>query len=208
MKKITVLIAITVLMTVNVIAQVPYKENAIIDKQTVPGYSIVLPDLDPAVVESALAEYIGAKSGKASGFAYYNNLNIPKIGTRNYDIYTKVVREGKKKDNKAKVYFVVTKGNMNPMDDAADFAEVANIKVYLEEFIPFANGHNVKQKISDLNKNLDKEQKKLSSALKQREKAQKKLEDMGKDISTRQTKVSDLQNELNKANTLLQQFKK
>lgn len=210
MKKITLLLVIGIIMTVSASAQKPTKESVTVGKQLLPGHALVLKDLDTKATEAALVSYLskeGLKAGKAEGFVFYGSQSTPKLGTLNVDIYTKVVQEGKKKDNKVKVLFVVTKGNMNPVTNA-DGDVITRIETLLEEFATYAYAHNVEQKINSLNSDLAKEQKALESAKKKRDKQQSKIDKMTKDITDRQTKITTLQSDINKTNTILQQYKK
>lgn len=210
MKKITFLLVIGIMMTISASAQKPIQESVAVGKQLLPGHALVLKDLDVKATEAALASYLskeGLKAGKADGFVFYGSQNTPKLGTLNVDIYTKVVQEGKKKDSRVKVLFVVTKGNMNPLTDA-DGEVNAKIELFLEEFYTYAYAFNVEQKINELNSDLAKEQKSLESAKKKKEKQQSKIDKMSKDISERQSKITTLQSDLEKTNTLLQQYKR
>ncbi|MDR2979720.1 MAG: hypothetical protein LBV02_04690 [Bacteroidales bacterium] len=212
MKKFTLLFVIGLLMTATAFAQKPARENIPIDKQILPGFSLIVSDLDVGVVESAMADYLAkqglVKPGKLSGFAFYGNQNIPKIGTLHYDIYTKVVQEGKKKANKVKVYFVATKGNMNPLTETADREVMDKIMVFLEEFTTHARGYAVGKNVEALEKDLAKQQKQLTSATKKRDKQQSKIDKMTKDLNNRQTQIGTTQSDLNKAKMLLQQYNK
>lgn len=211
MKKTAILLLLGIVMTCNLFAQKPNKEIITIDKQNLPGYSVQFPDLSADVLEGAIAAHLsklGLKAGKSAGFTYYHNQNIPKMGTLNYDIYTKVVSEGKKKDNRSKLIFVVTKGNMNPVTEPEDQEIISKIIAFLEEFIPSAYAYNVEEKIATLEKDLTKQQKQLESTKKKRDKQQSKIEGLSKDITDKQSRIGKTQEDINKAKILLQQYKK
>ena len=211
MKKTIFLFVAGIFVTFSAFAQTPNRENITVDKQSLSGFTVQFSDLDAKVVKAALSDFLsksGLRAGKSAGFVYYHNQNIPKLGTSNYDIYTKVEQKGNKKSRRTILSFVVTKGNMNPLTDTGDRDVINNTIYLLEEFVPYAHAYNVEQKIAVLQKNLSKQQKELASTIKKRDKQQTAVENMTKDIFEIEEKISNTYTEINRANFLLQEYKK
>jgi hypothetical protein len=208
MKKIILLIAVTLIVSASVTAQKPQATNVLIEKQNVPGYTLIVPDMSTAVLAGAVQdrfETVGKlKSSKVSGFTAYLNQNFPEFGTLNYDMYVKVEVEGKKKNNTAKLTFAATKGNYNPITPTADPEITAQITRFLEEFVGYAQTYNVKVNIEAMKKELAKQEKALKSLNKEKEKQEKALNSTNGDIKKTQEVIDKLQLDINQASTSIQ----
>ena len=207
-KKIILLVVVTLFVCANVEAQKPQATNVLIEKQNVPGYTLIIPDMSTDVLAGAVRdrfETVGKlKSSKVSGFIAYLNQNFPEFGTLNYDMFTKVEVEGKKKNNTAKLTFVATKGNYNPITPTADPEITAQITRFLEEFVGYVQTYNVKVNIEAMKKELAKQQKALKSLNKEKEKQQKGLDSTNGNIKTTQEIIDKLQLDINQASTSIQ----
>ena len=208
MKKIILLIAVTLLVSASVTAQKPQATNALIEKQNIPGYTLVIPDMSVDVLSGAIKERMEVvgklKSSKVSGFTAYLSQSFPEFGTLNYDIYTKVEVEGKKKNNTSKLIFVATKGNYNPITPTDDPEITAQMTRFLEEFVGYAQTFNVKVNIAAMKKELAKQEKVLKSLNKDKEKQQKGLDSTNGNINKTQEVINKLQLDINQASGSIQ----
>ena len=174
MRKIFFLIAVSLFCGTVALAQRVQPEVIKVDKQDVQGFTLTFPGYSPQQIADAMAVRLEKKAGLKSsgfkGFTVYRNQAFPEIGTANYDIFTKVGLAGKKKDNTAKLFFIVTKGNMNAINNSSEPDAVKNTTAMLETFIEFARVNVIQNNLLDLQAQLKKEEKSHKKQLSQQKK--------------------------------------
>jgi len=81
-------------------------------------------------------------------FQTYLNQPLAKISPDNLDIYTIVVKKGKRKVAKNYVYFLLSKGNENFVDGNTNAGEIMNVKAFLTEYLIFTIQYTLDNKIA------------------------------------------------------------
>ena len=201
MKKVAFLI-LTMTMTISVFSQSARESTVKFNKQDVPCISYETADYDAKVTAEALKNRMEKiaklKGGNASGFRFYPAQVFAEFGTLNYDIYTKVISIGKKKNQKTVIYLLVSKGNENFESASKDSELTANIKAFLDDFVAtYLRQFDTELKFQSQKKliaKLEKEHKSLNS---DKEKLQKQLEDKEKAITIKQDEITKAKSLLN-----------
>lgn len=173
-------------------------ETITYDKQSFPGYSVTFIDLSVSEISTAMAARLerqaGLKGTNSKGFRAYLSQTFPDFGTLQYDIFTKVEKGSKKQGNATILYFLVTKGNNNPVTKASDPDLVANIEAFLNAFITFADSFTAHSNVLEMNKQLQKLQK-------DQDKMNSKAEEMKKKLEKNQAEINKLQEGINRNNS-------
>jgi len=204
MKKVVFFILATV-MAVGVFSQ-PAKEGTVkFNKNDVSAIIYETADYDvkttTAALKARLEKDAKLKGTNVSGFRCYQAQPFAEFGALNYDIYTKVVTTGKKKNLKTVIYLLVSKGNENFESEAKDPELAANMKAFLDNFVAtYLRRFDIEQKYQNQTKliaKLEKEQKSLTS---DKNKLQKQLEEKEKAITAKQAEVAKAKALLNTLN--------
>jgi len=207
MKKIIILIAVSLFCGTVAIGQRVQTEVINIDKQDLQGFSMVFPGYSPDQIANAMGERLEKKAGLKStgfkGFKAYLNQPFVEIGTANYDIYTKTAYVGKKKDNTTKLYFIITKGNMNAINNNSEPDAVNNAITFLQSFIEFARINAAENNLLELNAQLTKEQKNYDKQIAQQKKLIDKANKMQPNIDKNKANIEKLKADIEKGNASL-----
>jgi len=201
MKRIVFFIS-AMMITVSVFSQSATVETVQYNKMNVPcisfstqGYNV---KTTTAALKSRLEKDAKLKGTSANGFRLYQAQSFAEFGTLNYDIYTKVVTVGKKKNQKTVIYLLVSKGNENFEAAAKDPELTENVKRFLNDFVAnYLRQYDISQKMQELEKtikNLEKENKSLTSS---KEKLKKQTEDNEKAIAKNQAELQKVKEALN-----------
>ena len=201
MKKVAFLI-LTMTVSVSVFSQSAREAIVKFNKQDVPCISYETADYDAKVTTAALKNRLEKvaklKGGNASGFRFYPSQAFVEFGTLNYDIYTKVVSMGKKKNQKTVIYLLVSKGNENFESAAKDPELAANMKAFLDNFVTtYLRQFDIELKYESQKKliaKLEKEHKSLNS---DKAKLEKQLEKTEKAITAKQDEITKAKSLLN-----------
>jgi len=133
-----------------------------------------------------------------NGFRFYQGQPFAEFGVLNYDIYTKVITTGKKKNLKTVIYLLVSKGNENFESAAKDPELAESVKIFLNNFAAtYLRQFDTEQKIQNQAKLIEKLEKENKSLLKDKEKLKKQVEENEKAISTNQAELQKAKNNLN-----------
>jgi hypothetical protein len=203
MKKLSFLFALMVI-TLTIFSQTITTEVVEISKQQVPAFTMTMPYQDAKILTEAITDCFtkgGLKSSKTSGYVSFLNQNFKEFGLANYDIFAKVIKTGKKANTALKYYLIVTKGNMNAVTEANDPELAANIKQFMNNFIPFAEGYFLKSDMENMKNDLAKQEKAMK-------KLQKEQADLNKKMEVQQKVIIDLQAKIQKANEALNSLPK
>lgn len=205
-----VFLTITLMMSVMVFAQKPQPESVTVGRENLPGFSMAFVDMSESDVEGAMRQRLetqsGMKSTRSNGFVSYLNQPFPEFGPASYDIYVKATKNGNRKSNVTYLYFVVTKGNMNPVTSSSDPQVVQNIESFLNGFVPYAKAYSTQTKINDLNKQLSKQEKEYQSLQSRQEKLQKQSEDLKKKMEDNQNQIIQTRNEIDSRTQTMRQY--
>lgn len=192
MKKLSFLFALLVI-SMTVFSQTITTEVVEINKQQVPAFTMTMPHQDAKILTEAITDRFtkgGLKSSKTSGYVSFLNQNFKDFGLANYDIYAKVIKTGKKANTALKLYLAVTKGNMNAITETNDPEVSANIKQFLINFVPFAEGYFLKNDLDNMKNDLAKQEKTMKKMQKEQEKANKNVENQQKVIDNLKIKIA------------------
>ena len=207
--KITTFFIVLMSVGLSISAQQIQEENITYNKKSVPAVSILIPDLDIVTIQAALDSYMsnqGLKRTKMGSFNAYFNQICPKIGEANYDMYTTVLSKGKRKDQKTYAYFLLAKGNENFVNSSSSPAEIANVKVFLSEFLAYTKEFAVEQNISQTKEAIKKLEKEHKSLNKKQEKYQKSINKTNKKKEKTDKEAGKVAAELQKMQALLKQL--
>lgn len=164
-------------------------ETITYDKQNFPGYTITFIDMTVDEISDAMVARLerqgGLKGTNSKGFRAYLSQSFSEFGTLQYDIFTKVGKGNKKQGSPTVLYFLVTKGNNNPMTKASDPDVVTNIEAFLNGFVSFAESHTAHSNVLEMNKQMQKLQK-------NQDKMNSKAEDIRKKMEKNQTEINKL----------------
>ena len=204
MKKIIILVAVSLFCGTVAFGQRAQQEVIKINKNDVQGFTLTFPGYTPEQIANAMAERLekkaGLKSSSLKEFRAYVNQSFAEIGTANYDIFTKAAYAGKKKDNTAKLYFIVTTGNMNVITDADAINNTIN---FLQSFIEFARVNTIQNNLLALQAELAKEQKNLDKQIAQQKKLTDKAAKMQNGIEKTKANINKINTSIEEAKTSL-----
>ena len=208
MKKLVILVAVSLFCGTVAFGQRVQQEVIKVDKQDVQSFTLTFQGYSPDQILNAMSNRLekkaGLKSGKYKGFnKAYLNQQFAEIGAANYDIFIRVGYAGKKKDNTAKLYFVVTKGNMNVISSSTDPDAVNNTINFLETFVEFARVNTIENNLLALNAQLAKEQKNYDKQVAQQKKLMDNASKMQNGIDKSKTNIDKLKTEIEKGNSSL-----
>ncbi|MDR1758098.1 MAG: hypothetical protein LBR51_03960 [Bacteroidales bacterium] len=210
MKKGLLVLSIVLLTGMIAYAQKSQQANATIEKHDLPGFILLVEDCTVADLEAAFVQRF-EKEGhlkvtkKIDGYKEYGMQIFPKFGNENLDIYMKVAPGGKKKEKKALLTLVVTKGNLNPLP-ATETTLVANIHAFLAEMVPYVRAYCLQSNIADLNKQLAKHEKELKKMQGQKTKVEKTMDDLNRNIGEKNKAIEKTKVDIETANAALQKF--
>lgn len=212
MKKVTLLISMVCFLTATAFCQRAQEETVTVDKTNLPGFTLTFTDIDQKIISDAMQDRLsnkaGLKSSRSSGYTAYINQPFPEFGNAHYDIYYKVEKAGNRNSKISVLYFVVTKGNLNPITTSADGQVVENIKNFLNNFVDYAKAYDTQNNLSNMNKELEKQQKNHDKLVSKQEKLQKQAEDMQKEIEQSRVDMEKTRSDMNKNNILLEQYRR
>ena len=204
MKKIIILMAVSLFCGTVAFGQKVQTETINIDKKDVQGFTLTFPGYTPEQIEVAIAARLEKKAGLKStgfkGFTAYLSQPFAEIGSANYDIYTKTAYAGKKKDNTAKLYLIVTTGNMNAIRESE---AINNTTEFLQSFIEFARVNRIQNNLLDLQKQLEKEKKNHDKQVVQQKKLTDKAQKMQNGIDKSKANMDKLNAEIEKGKSSL-----
>jgi hypothetical protein len=204
MKKMIIFIAVSLFCGTVVFGQRVQQEVINIDKKDVQGFTLTFPGYTPDQIAIAMTARLEKKAGLKSsgfkGFTAYLSQPFLEIGSANYDIYTKTAYAGKKKDNTAKLYFIVTTGNMNAIKESD---AINNATVFLQSFIEFARVNSIQNNILALQEQLAKENKNHDKQVAQQKKLIDKAQKMQSGIDKSKANMEKLNTEIEKGKTSL-----
>ena len=203
MKKFIILVAVSLFCGTVAFGQRVQTESINIDKKDVQGFTLTFPGYTPdqiAVAMSARLGKAGLKSTGFKGFTAYLSQPFAEIGSANYDIYTKTAYAGKKKDNTAKLYIIVTTGNMNAIREPE---AINNTTEFLQSFIEFARVNRIQNNLLDLQKQLEKEKKNHDKQLSAQKKLTDKAQKMQNSIDKSKNNIDKLNAEIEKGKSAL-----
>ena len=208
MKRVIILIAALLFCGTIAIAQRVQPEVINIDKKDVQGFTLTFPGYSPDQIANAMAVRLGKKAGLKGtgfkGFIAYLNQPFAEIGSANYDIFTKTASVGKKKDNTAKLFFIVTKGNMNAISNSSDPDAVNNTTNFLQSFIEFARVNTMENNLLELQAQLAKEQKNYDKQVAQQKKLIDNAQKMQNGIDKSKATIEKINADIQKGNAALQ----
>lgn len=185
------------------VAQSVSEGQVTINKTNVNGFTINIPNIDSKSATTAITEYLAEKGlVKPKTEDKYNAYKAQKfsyIGDGTYDIYFKAVEKGKKKDLSSDIIFICSLGNMNTVSSINDPTAAENIKAVMLRFPRAVEKFQLKQKIEDLKKEIEK-------ANKEKAKNDKSIEKLQKQIAKATEKHNGLNKQLEESSSLLKDF--
>jgi PKD repeat protein len=211
MKKLAALVLIVGGFYVTSFAQLPQEESITFDKSTPQGVSLVVSNYTLETVKTALQNRFektaSLKGSNTKGFRAYLAQPFPEFGTKNYDIYTQVVQEGKKKNDQVAIHILVSYGGLNFITSTEDPDVFASVKSFLTSFLQYLKEFDLNQKIAEQSgilASLEKENSTLNSDLEKLHKEQKDIENK---IVLKQNAISAKTEEVAKAKEKLAALK-
>ncbi len=172
-------------------------------KTNVNGFTINIPNVDSKSATTAITEYLAEKGlVKPKTVDKYNSYKAQKfsyIGDGTYDIYFKAVEKGKKKDLSSDIIFICSLGNLNTISSVSDATTAENIKAIMSKFPKAVEKYQLKQRIEDLKKEIEK-------ANKEKAKNDKSIEKLQKQIAKATEKHNGLNKQLEESSNLLKGF--
>ena len=201
MKRVVFFIS-AMMVAVSVFSQSATVETVQYNKMNVPGISFSTQDYDVKTTTEALKTRLEKdaklKGANANGFRLYQAQPFAEFGTLNYDIYTKVVTVGKKKNQKTVIYILISKGNENFEVAAKDPELTENVKRFLNDFVAnYLRQYDISQKMQELEKTIKKLEKENKSLISNKEKLKKQTEDNDKAIAKNQAELQKAKEMLN-----------
>ena len=208
MKKFIILVAVSLFCGTIAVGQRVQNEVITIDKKDLQGFTLTfpgdLPDQIANAMSTRLEKKAGLKSSSFKGFTAYLNQAFPEIGTVNYDIFVKTGYAGKKKDKTAKLYFIITTGNMNAISNSSNPDAVTNTVAFLQSFIEFAKINIMENNLLELNALLAKEQKNHDKLVGQQKKLMDSAGKMQNDIDKSKAAIDKLKADIGSGNATLE----
>lgn len=186
------------------------QESAVqLDKQSIIGYTITLPnvgvDLASAAMKNKLETLYALKSSRYSGYKAYLNQPFQPFGTANYDIYVNVEESGKKSNKITTITMIVCNGNLNAVTSQNNPETATNIKAFLTDFVSYVQEYALQQQVNELNNNLTKLNTEKTNLLntqtklkKQMESLNKELDNVNKNLETNEDSIKAIQEKLQK----------
>ena len=204
MKKVVFFIS-TMVMAVSVFSQSAREGTSQFNKNDVPAIIYETADYDVKTTAAALTARLEKdaklKGTNVSGFRCYQAQPFAEFGMLNYDIYTKVITTGKKKNLKTVIYILVSKGNENFESAAKDSELAENVKAFLNNFVAtYLRQFDIEQKYQNQTKIIAKLEKEQKSLVSDKNKLQKQLEDKEKAITAKQAEIAKAKALLNTLN--------
>jgi hypothetical protein len=185
------------------VAQSVSEGQVTINKTNVNGFTINIPNVDSKSANTAITEYLAEKGlVKPKTEDKYNAYKAQKfsyIGDGTYDIYFKAVEKGKKKDLSSDIIFICSLGNLNTVSSINDPTAAENIKAVMLRFPKAVEKYQLRQKIEDLKKEIEK-------ANKEKAKNDKSIEKLQKQIAKATEKHNGLNKQLEESSSLLKDF--
>jgi hypothetical protein len=139
--------------------------------------------------EKTVAKAIDDKFGKMGykgkdnkGFTVYRGVNLPALSGGPYDLYFKVDRNGKRSDENATVYMLISKGNEQFISEADDNTLMNDAKTYLDSLTNDIAAYDLEQQISKEEDDLKKAEKKYENLMSNAENLQKQKKKIENDI--------------------------
>ncbi len=127
-------------------------------------------------------EKMGYKGKDNKGFTVYRGVNLPALSGGPYDLYFKVDRNGKRSDENATVYMLMSKGNEQFISETDDNRLVNEAKTYLDSLTNDIVAYDLEQQISKEEDELKKAEKKYENLMNNADNLQKQKKKVENDI--------------------------
>jgi len=169
-------------------AQTVEEKTVSIGKKDVTGYVLTCSSTDINLVKNALANYFEndnkLKPSKEKNYTVYKNQTFSQFGAENFDIYTLVEEVGKKNDKNVQLTLVVSSGNYNAISSKTNAQSADKIKSLLQNFDSYVYQYEIKNKLADLESQLEKLNATKKTQQASEEKIKTKLTELNKDLET------------------------
>lgn len=125
---------------------------------------------------------MGYKGKDNKGFTVYRGVSLPALSGGPYDLYFKVDRNGKRSDENATVYMLISKGNEQFISETDDNRLMNDAKTYLDSLTSDIAAYDLEQQISKEEDELKKAEKKYENLLSNADNLQKQKKKIENDI--------------------------
>lgn len=193
MKRISILLVL--LFAGNILSAQTVEEKTVsIGKKDVTGYVLTCSSTDLNLVKNALTNYFEndnkLKPSKEKSYTVYKNQTFSAFGPENFDIYTLVEEVGKKNAKNVQVTVVVSSGNYNAISSKTNAQSADKIKSLLQRFDSYVYQYEIKNKLADLESQLEKLNATKRNQQASEEKIKTKLTELNKELETLKTEQS------------------
>lgn len=193
MKRISILLVL--LFAGNILSAQTVEEKTVsIGKKDVTGYVLTCSSTDLNLVKNALTNYFEndnkLKPSKEKSYTVYKNQTFSAFGPENFDIYTLVEEVGKKNAKNVQVTVVVSSGNYNAISSKTNAQSADKIKSLLQRFDSYVYQYEIKNKLADLESQLEKLNATKKNQQSSEEKIKTKLTELNKELETLKTEQS------------------
>jgi hypothetical protein len=146
---------------------------------------------------------MGYKSKDVKGYAMYQGVTLPEIGTQTYDLYFRVDKKSKKDKDNSVVSMLVSSGNENFITDATDSNTMSNAKKFLDNLMPSVAAYDLSQQIKAQQDELKKAEKKYKSLQSDADDLQKRKKKVEQQIVDNEKDQKDQSSEVEKQRQVL-----
>lgn len=178
---ISAIVAISLFGTVNMQAQAPRETQVTYLKNVTNAFerefNISKSDLED-IVEAYFKEQFKSKRLKSNGFQLYKGVDWTMVSAEKLDVYYKI--EGGKRN--AKLIMMVSKGYDNFVSSNSDAQVSAQVINFLNNFDAQIAAHNRQEAAAKLTKEIEKKEKDIKDYDKEEKKLRDKIQDLEKDI--------------------------
>ncbi|MBR0123181.1 MAG: hypothetical protein IJM12_04955 [Bacteroidales bacterium] len=193
MKRISILLVL--LFAGNILSAQTVEEKTVsIGKKDVTGYVLTCSSTDLNLVKNALTNYFEndnkLKPSKEKSYTVYKNQTFSAFGPENFDIYTLVEEVGKKNAKNVQVTVVVSSGNYNAISSKTNAQSADKIKSLLQNFDSYVYQYEIKNKLANLESQLEKLNATKKTQQASEEKIKTKLTELNKELETLKTEQS------------------
>ncbi len=125
---------------------------------------------------------MGYKGKDNKGFTVYRGVNLPALSGGPYDLYFKVDRNGKRSNENATVYMLISKGNEQFISEMDDNNLMNEAKAYLDSLTTDIAAYDLELQIAKEEDELKKAEKKYENLINNGENFQKQKKRLENDI--------------------------
>lgn len=126
-----------------------------------------------SVIDDKLSKK-GYKSKEVKGFTFYKDVILPELGARQYDLYFRADRKGRKDKDITVVTMLISVGNENFISSSSDSIAMNNANKFLTNLLPEIATYDIQLQVNAQQEAVSKAEKKYKSLQEDAEDLQKK----------------------------------